>query len=165
MTGVVVWFTGLPRSGKSSLARAVRARLVGHRPVAILDGDEVRAALVPTPGYDPEGRDAFYATLARLAALLASQGLVVLVPATAHRRSYRERARALAPRFIEVHLTGSLAECIKRDPAGLYATTAHAALPGLGVEYEPPHTADLRAAGGEDDEAAAAVAAAVLRMT
>lgn len=165
MIGVVVWFTGLPRSGKSSLARAVRTRLVDRRPVAILDGDEVRAALVPTPGYDPQGRDAFYATLARLAALLASQGLVVLVPATAHRRSYRQRARELAPRFIEVHLTCSLAQCVTRDPAGLYATTAHAALPGVGVEYEPPHAPELRASGGEDDEAAAAVAAAVLRMT
>ena len=88
--GVVVWLTGLPSSGKSTLARRVAATLrAAGRAVALLDGDEVRACLVPSPGYDDAGRGAFYATLARLAALLAHQGLVVLVPATAHRAEYR----------------------------------------------------------------------------
>src|SRR5262249_2375634 len=96
--GVVVWLTGLPRSGTPTLAEAVRAALAARgRATLVLDGDAVRAALVPSPGYDAAARDAFYATLARLAALAARQGLVVLVPATAHRRAYRDEARAVAP--------------------------------------------------------------------
>lgn len=162
MSGVVVWFTGLPRAGKSMLADAVRARLVaaGRRPV-VLDSDVVRAALVPTPGYDAEARDAFYATLAQLAAMLAHQGHVVLVPATAHKRAYRDAARALAPAFVEVHVAASLADCKAHDHAGLYASTARAALPGVGIAYEPPIAAEVVATGGEDARARDAVVARI----
>ena len=144
MSGVVVWLTGLPRAGKSMLADTVRGRLVarGRTPV-VLDGDAVRMALPPL-GYDPQGRDDFYATLGRLAALIARQGHVVLVPATANRRAYRDAARALAPAFLEVHVAAPLAECLARDRAGLYASSARAALPGIGVEYEAPQRARLR---------------------
>ena len=70
MSGGVVWITGLPSSGKSTLAEKVAHRLrSAARSCVVLDGDAVRAALVPAPGYGPEARDAFYATLARLAAL------------------------------------------------------------------------------------------------
>jgi adenylylsulfate kinase len=162
VNGVVVWFTGLPRAGKSTLAGAVRARLGerGTRAI-VLDGDEVRAALVPPPAYDDDGRDRFYGTLGRLAALLARQGLVVLVPATAHRRSYREAARAAAPAFVEVHVAAPVAECETRDPAGLYRSDARGALPGVGVAYEPPESPDVLAAGGEDADAAARTVAAI----
>jgi len=160
--GVVVWFTGMPRSGKSMLADAVRARLVarGRTPV-VLDGDAVRAALVPPPGYDPEARDAYYTTLAQLAALVAHQGHVVLVPATAHKRAYREAARALAPAFVEVHVASSLAECKSHDHAGLYASAARAALPGVGIAYEAPAAPEVVASGGEDGRAADAVVARI----
>ena len=162
MSGVVVWLTGLPRSGKSMLADAVRARLVagGRRPV-VLDSDVVRAALLPRPGYDDEARDAFYTTLAQLAAMLAHQGHVVLVPATAHKRAYREAARELAPAFVEVHVATPLAECKAHDRAGLYASTARAALPGVGVAYEAPTAPEVVATGGEDARALAAIVARI----
>ena len=162
MRGAVVWLTGLPRAGKSTLARAVRARLRGRgvAPV-LLDGDEVRAALSPRPGYDRQSRDDFYATLGRLAALIARQGFVVLVPATANRRAYRDAARALAPGFVEVHVATPLDECTHRDPAGLYASSAHAALPGVGVEYEEPRAPEVIATGGDDAAAADAIVAFV----
>ena len=112
MSGVVVWFTGLPSSGKTTLAgRVARALAAAGRAHCVLDGDAVRAALVPPPGYDAASRAAFYATLARLAALLARQGLVVLVPATAHRRAFRDDARALAPRFVEVFVSTDVDTC------------------------------------------------------
>ena len=150
MTGAVVWLTGLPSSGKSTLALRMLGRLREvARPAAVLDGDEVRDALVPRPGYTLGERDAFYTTLGRLAALLARQGLVVIVAATAHRREWRDRARALAPRFLEVHLDAPAAECRRRDAKGLYAR-AVAGLPGAGVEYEAPETPDVAAFGGED---------------
>lgn len=158
MSGTVAWFTGLPASGKSTLARHVREALRerGRVDCVLLDGDEVRATLVPPAGYDEAGRAAFYETLARLAALLAGQGLQVLVAATAHRRQFRERARALAPRFLEVHVRTSVEECRRRDPKGLYGSVAGGAvraLPGAGAEYEPPLAPDVVAEGGEDAEA------------
>ncbi|HWN69521.1 MAG TPA: adenylyl-sulfate kinase, partial [Haliangium sp.] len=66
-SGVVIWLTGRPAAGKSTLASAVRARLAElGRAACVLDGDRVRDALVPAPGYDDEGRLAFYTTLGRL---------------------------------------------------------------------------------------------------
>lgn len=152
MSGAVVWVTGLPSAGKSTFALALRDRLAA-RPCAILDGDEVRLALVPSPGYDPAGRSAFYETLARLGALLARQGLVVLIPATAHLRQWRDEARALAPRYIEVYLPVGAKECARRDTKGLYARARAGEpieLPGGSIAYEPPTAAEVIATGGED---------------
>ena len=84
-SGTVVWITGLPASGKSTLAQRIKAKIETAAPCCVLDSDELRFALVPPPGYDDRGRDDFYATVARLAAMLARQGLVVLVAATANR--------------------------------------------------------------------------------
>jgi adenylylsulfate kinase len=157
--GVVVWITGPPSSGKSTLARALAGRLRdAGRPSCALDGDEVRGALVPPPGYDPEARDAFYATLARLAALLAAQGLVVVVAATAHREAYRAEARRLAPGFVEVHVDVDADECRRRDAKGLYAAGVPG-LPGGDLVYERPAAPDVVAHGGLDEAAAARVLA------
>jgi adenylylsulfate kinase len=154
VTGTVVWFTGLPSSGKSTLARSVADRLrKASMAVVLLDGDEVRGALEPSPGYSPEGREAFYETLARLAALLARQGVVVLVAATAHRRAYRDRARELVPRYVEVFVDVPSAECARRDPRGLYAAAAEGkirGLPGADFPFEIPEAPDVVAAGGRD---------------
>lgn len=163
--GVVVWFVGLPASGKTTLARSVAAALVardGERAV-LLDGDEVRAVLRPAPRYDAGARDAFYATLASLAALLGQQGHVVLVAATAHLRRYRDAARALSPRFLEVLLDTSAQECARRDPKGLYARAqadpATSTLPGVGVAFERPERPELVARPGDPDAAAHVLAA------
>lgn len=142
--GLVAWFTGLPSSGKSTLAERVAPRLEPERAVVLLDGDAVRKALVPAPGYDAEGRAAFYESLARLAALVAGQGVVVLVPATAHRRAFRARARELAPRFVEIFVDTPLEECRRRDTKGLFARLgADSALPGAGLGFEAPEHADV----------------------
>lgn len=163
--GLVVWLTGLPSSGKSTLAEVVRQRLSGAgRPCCALDGDAVRRAIVPAPGYTPEARDAFYATLGRLAAMLAAQGLVVLVPATAHRTAYRTEARAIAPSFVEVHVRVDPEECARRDAKGLYAEVragSAAGLPGADLAYEAPEAPDVIASGGLDEAAAARIVALV----
>jgi len=164
MGGAVVWFTGLPSSGKTTLAQRVRARLVdAGRVPAVLDGDELRA-LVPSLLFDDASRTRFYEIVAQLAALLARQGLVVLVPATAHRRSLRRRARELAPRFVEVYVTTPLDECERRDPRGLYARARKGEalhLPGVGAPYEEPESPEVVAGGGHDDEAVARILAAL----
>jgi adenylylsulfate kinase-like enzyme len=153
--GAVVWFTGLPSSGKSTLARATR-RALGPLPCVVLDGDEVRASLTPAPGYDDASRADFYETLARLAATLAKQGLVVLVAATAHLRRFRDRARALSPRFYEVFVDTPPEVCRQRDTKGLYAAgTPH--LPGADAAFEAP-TAPALVVRPSDADAAGAVA-------
>ena len=157
MSGAIVWFTGLPSSGKSHLARRVRARLDHERRSnCTLDGDAIRKLIRPEPGYTPSERDDFYLTLGGLAVELSQQGLVVLVPATARCRAYRDRARALSTRFIEVWLTTSLEECRARDDKGLYARFSVGAVQGLPGEdqaYEAPEFPEVRAKGGEDDDA------------
>ena len=163
--GCVVWLTGKPSSGKSTLARhvadALRAR---DRAACVLDGDRVRAALVPSPSYDERGRDDFYASLAHFAALLAEQGLVVVVAATAHRRSYRDRARSIARRYLEVHVDTPADEVARRDDKGLYAAVREGRLhdvPGADLPYEPPLAADVRARGGDDPAAVDRIVALV----
>src|SRR5690606_20464631 len=113
MTGIVVWFTGLPSSGKSTLAAAVAGELRLRGTLAVtLDSDDLRDAITPPLGYDDASRAALYGTLARLAAMIARQGHVVLVPATAHRRAFREEARALAPAFLEIFVDTPIEECM-----------------------------------------------------
>lgn len=155
--GVVLWLTGLPSSGKSTLARAVRRALRGR--CVLLDSDEVRAAVFPKLGYGPRARGAFYRALAGLAALLARQGLVVLVAATANRRSYRAHARALAPRFVEVFVDTPAELCARRDPKGLWASAAR--LPGRGETYEPPRSPQVHVRTGATAAAVRACLAAL----
>jgi len=157
--GAVVWMTGLPASGKTTLAERLAARLREARvPSVVLDGDEVRDVLVPHPGHDPADRDAFYQTLGGLAALLARRGLVAIVAATAHRRVWRDHARHRASRFVEVHVATPLDECKRRDPKGLYERADGLPdLPGVGVPYEPPLHPEVIAARGDEARAADAV--------
>ncbi len=145
MSGAVVWFTGLPASGKSTLAEQARRRLGG----VLLDGDVLRDVLEVEDFAD---RDAFYRRLAALAALLAHQGHVVFVAATAPRRAHRDHARAIAPRFVEVHVATPLADCERRDPKQLYAKARRGEaplLPGVGVPYEPPYTPEVTTGDGD----------------
>ncbi len=164
MTGVVAWFTGLPSSGKSTLAAEVAGelRLRGIEAV-VLDSDELRAALVPKLGYDEQSRASLYGTLARLAALIARQGHVVLVPATAHRRAFRDAARGLAPAYVEIFVDTPLEECRRRDTKGLYAANVSAA-PGAGLPYERPVAPD-HVVHPDDADAAAVIASKLESLT
>ena len=165
MTGLVVWITGKPSSGKTTLALAVHRVLVHERTGAcVLDGDRVRAALVPEPGYDPKSRDEFYATLANLAALLARQDLVVLVAATAHLRQFRRRARSVAPQFLEVWVAASQEDVEARDAKGLYAAVREGRIggvPGADLAFETPEHADVVVHGGQDESGISSVVAAI----
>ena len=158
--GAVVWITGLPSAGKSTLARALHARTPGS---VLLDGDDLHAIL-GVEAHDEPARDDFYARLAALAAHLAKQELIAIVAATAHRRAYRERARAMAPRFVEVFVATPIEECERRDDKGLYAKARRGeapAMPGVGVAYEVPIETDVIARGGRDDAALALIAQAL----
>jgi len=165
MTSAIVWFTGLPSSGKSRLARRVQIQLArACVPCCLLDGDRIRSLLHPQPGYSSAERDDFYLTLGGLALELAQQELVVLVAATANRKQYRDRIRARAPRFIEVWLSATLDECRVRDAKRLYAQFAEGhvrGMPGEDAIYEAPEFAEVTASGGDDDDALLRIVRAV----
>ena len=141
-SGFVIWFTGLPAAGKTTLARLCQQRLRAEGcEVVLLDSDELRAFLTPEPTYQEAERDWLYGVFARLAAWLAAEGINVLIAATANKRAYREAARAQIDRFAELHVRCDPAICRQRDPKGIYAqATAGQAqtVPGLGASYEAP---------------------------
>lgn len=138
----VLWFTGRPASGKSTLAVAVQERLCKRGLTVVeLDADEVRTRLWPDLGYTPEARDTNTARLAWLASLLARNGVYVLIAAVAPLRQYRDRARAMNPHFAEIYVKASLEECKRRDPKGLYAKGERGEvsnIAGWHMPYEEP---------------------------
>lgn len=140
--GFAVWLTGLPASGKSALASALRKELITRGlSTLIVDSDELRLVLTPQPGYTENERDWFYRTLVKLVGWLTDSGINVLIAATGSRRDYRQAVRERVARFAEVYVRCSLETCIERDPKGIYARALAGSgntVPGLGVPYEPP---------------------------
>jgi adenylylsulfate kinase len=155
-----VWITGLPASGKSTVARALAAELAGKGiRAALLESDAVRREIAPNAGYGDSEREAFYATLAYLARVLVLHGVPVIVDATANRRAYRDRARDAIPRFLEVHVRCPLAVCQARDPKGIYRRGVDGTaqnVPGVSAPYEPPLMPEVIVDGQTEDPAAAA---------
>lgn len=140
--GFVLWLTGLPASGKTTLAYALRQKLAADGiPAVVLDSDELRHILTPQPSYTAAERDWFYGALGQLAQIIAQNGVNVLVAATANRRRYRDQARQQITRFAELYVHCDLATCQQRDPKGIYAQAQSGAanqVPGVGSSYEPP---------------------------
>ena len=140
--GFAIWLTGLPSSGKTTLAHGL-SRLLAQRGIAtqVLDSDELRRKLTPNPTYTSEERDWFYDVVTFLAELLTGNGVHVLIAATASRRAYREAARDRITRFAEVYAQCPPEVCRARDVKGFWARADRGqitALPGAGAPYEPP---------------------------
>jgi bifunctional enzyme CysN/CysC len=157
-----VWFTGLPASGKSTLAAAVEARLLAEgRAAYLLDGDNLRHGLKGDLGFSPEDRAENVRRTAEVAALIGDAGVVALAALVSPYVADRDAARAVHAHrgipFLEIHVATSLAECERRDPKGLYARARAGELDGLtGVSapYEPPESPDLRVVPDEPLDAA-----------
>jgi bifunctional enzyme CysN/CysC len=150
--GATVWLTGLPASGKSTIAVAVESRLVeSGRPAYLLDGDNLRHGLNGNLGFSPEDRAENVRRTAHAARLLADAGTVAVVsqvsPYAEDRRLAREAHDAAGLEFIEVFVDTPLEVCEARDPKGLYVK-ARAGLirnfTGIDSLYEPPEQAELK---------------------
>lgn len=155
-----VWITGLPASGKSTLAARLSEQLGarGARP-AVLESDALRTVLTPEATYSEREREVFYGALVHIGRLLADHGVPVIFDATANRRAYRERARQAIRRFLEVYVECPLAVCMARDRKGTYRKARQgesSTVPGLQSAYEPPVRPDLVVRGDRDDPAQAA---------
>ncbi len=142
-----VWVTGLPASGKSTLASALKSRLSDRGiDVAVLESDVLRKVFTPQPRYDEAERDVFYRQMTYAGMLLVEHGVPVIFDATANRRSYRDQARKQIPRFLEVYVDSPLEVCDARDPKGIYRKGregASSAVPGLQTAYEPPENPEV----------------------
>lgn len=155
-----VWLTGLPASGKSTIAVTLRDQLA-HNGIdaALLDSDDLRRVLTPEPTYTDAERDHFYAALTYIAGLLVFHGVPVIIAATANRRRYRDDARRSIGHFLEVYVDCPLELCAQRDPKGLYAGARkgkNGQLPGVGAEYEPPESPELSIHAEQDSPETAA---------
>jgi adenylylsulfate kinase len=146
--GFAIWLTGLPSSGKTTVAHALSCLLSERRiAVQILDSDELRRRLTPNPTYSAEERDWFYDIVTFLAELLTTNGVNVLIAATASRRAYRRAARDRIARFAEVHVECVPEVCRARDPKGLWERAARGEitnLPGADTLYEAPDAPEAR---------------------
>nr|WP_255668485.1 adenylyl-sulfate kinase [Methanocella sp. CWC-04] len=142
--------TGLPGSGKTSVARQTAKRLSaeGIR-VKVLELDKVRKVMTPEPKYTQEERDMAYAALAYMAKLLVEENVNVIIDATANLRKYRDAARKLIPQFGEVYIKCPIEICMEREkvrhakyaPRDIYKkglTGKSATVPGVNVPYEEP---------------------------
>lgn len=168
-----IWITGAPGSGKTALARAT-AELLRTRglAVAVLELDAIRKKLTPEPQYTDAERELVYRALGYMASVLAGAGVPVIVDATAHRRAWRDAARAAIPRFAEVQLICPLDVCRERErrrptgnaPSGIYAGADRpgATVPGVNVPYEPALTPELVIDTTVDDVRSAAAKVATL---
>ena len=167
--GATIWFTGLPASGKSTLAVAVERALVESGRVAyLLDGDNLRHGLSDDLGFSAGDRAENIRRVGHLTRLLADAGVVALASLVSPLKSDRDLARTLNDAaklpFLEVHVATPVAECERRDPKGLYARARAGELKGLtGVDapYEPPENPDLvvDTTGADIDELVARVIA------
>jgi adenylylsulfate kinase len=145
--GFTLWFTGLPCSGKSTLAKLVADELQRRgRGVEVLDGDVVRTHLTKGLGYSKEDRDENIRRIGFVCGLLSKHGAAAIAAAISPYRAVREEVRAGIGNFIEVYVQTSLETCIQRDVKGMYKKALRGELKnftGIDDPYEPPTNPEL----------------------
>jgi len=140
--GVTLWFTGLPSSGKSTLARMLERQLRkwGVR-VELLDGDVVRTHLSKGLGFSKEDRETNVKRIGFVCHLLTRNGVAAIASAVSPYRETRDYNRRMIGQFVEIFVKTPLEECEKRDVKGLYKKARAGDIQGFtGVDdpYEEP---------------------------
>ena len=146
--GFTLWLTGLPRSGKSTVAGLVAGRLraAGVDQIEVLDGDIVREGLCKDLGFSRADRTENIRRIAFVSKLLTRNGVAVIVAAISPYREDRELAREEIQSFVEVWANASVDACAERDYKGLYEKARRGEiknLTGVNDPYEEPEDADL----------------------
>jgi adenylyl-sulfate kinase len=147
--GLVLWFTGLSGSGKSTIAVELEKQLIADGRLCYrLDGDNIRHGLNSDLGFSDEDREENIRRIAEVAALFKDAGLLTLVSFIAPSKKMRDFARQKAGegRFIEVYVKASLDTCIERDPKGLYKKAQQGEIKdftGISSDYEEPQNPEI----------------------
>lgn len=145
-----IWLTGLSGAGKSTLAYEMEQRLLCRNQLSfVLDGDNLRHHLNRDLGFTASDRHENIRRTAEVAALMNDAGLIVFTALISPHREDRMMARSIIgeARFIEVHVSTSLAVCEDRDPKGLYGKARAGLIPrftGVSAPYEDPENPDFR---------------------
>ena len=152
---MLLWFTGLSGSGKSTIANLVEQALFSAwRHCYSLDGDNLRHGLNRDLGFTAADRVENIRRAGEVAKLMMDAGLIVLASFISPFRADRQMLRELigAQDFLEIHVDAPIETCMARDPKGLYAKAKAGLIPnftGLGSPYEPPETPDILLNTGE----------------
>jgi adenylylsulfate kinase len=145
--GFVVWLTGLPGSGKTTIARQLEPELRKRGwPVEVLDGDEIRQNLSKGLGFSREDRETHLKRVTYVAKLLSRNGVAVIAAFISPYRNIRDYARKETTNFLEVYVKCSVEACAERDPKGLYKKASAGQIKNLtGPQdlYEEPLQPDL----------------------
>ena len=145
--GFTVWFTGLPSSGKSTLATSLAAELAKQGYLTeVLDGDEVRQRLTKDLGYSKADRDENIRRIGYVAKLLTRNNVVAIAAAISPFRDLRDEVRQEIGRFVEVYVKCDVEVCASRDVKGLYRQAFNgeiANFTGVSDPYEPPLTPEI----------------------
>lgn len=149
LTGKALWLTGLPGSGKTSIARALK---IEQPDIVLLRMDEMRRIVTPDPTYSDDEREVLYRSLVYTAMVLTQKGHDVLIDATGHKRVWRDLAREVIKNFYEIYLRCPIDICMKRErvrideyaPKDIYRKAERGApVPGVVVPYEEPIRPEL----------------------
>lgn len=143
--GLVVWFTGLSGSGKSTVAVEVE-RMLNEQNLAayLLDGDNIRHGINGDLGFTDEDRNENIRRIAEIAALFQDAGIITLVAFISPFAKMREFAREKVGKenFIEVYMDTDLETCMARDPKGLYGKKIEH-FTGISSPYEIPENPEI----------------------
>ncbi len=150
MSGLVIWITGLPGSGKSTIADGIKKT---YPDFVILRMDELRRIVTPQPSYSEEEREMVYRAIVYMTKMLSELNHNVIVDATANRRRWRDFARQNIPQFAEIYIKCSLDTCREREKVRIEAHSAPkdiykkglegSPVPGVKVPYEEPLNPEL----------------------
>jgi len=145
--GATVWFTGIPSSGKSTIAREVYQSLLDRGcAVELLDGAEVRESLSRGLGFSPEDREENVRRIGYVAKLLSRNGVIAICAAVSPYRASRREVRRNTTNFVEVYVECPVEVAEARDTDGMYARARRGEIEeftGVNAPYEPPEAPEV----------------------
>ena len=145
--GFVVWLTGLPCSGKTTIARLLEKEIRRRgRRVEVMDGDEVRTNLSADLGFSKEDRRRHAARVAFVSRLLSRNGVGVIVALISPYRAFRQHVRETVTNFVEVFVSCPVEACMERDVKGMYKKALAGEIKdftGVDDPYEEPENPEI----------------------